>query len=273
MRNSHVWRAAPAAAFALALAAPASADVTIKAKMTRQARGQTMASESTIMIKGASMRTDMTVDGVSQTWIIDVKDRRYISLDSRTRTATVTSVDVLKDQIEEMNVGPMTMEFAPTGEKKTVAGMVCDGYRIDATMPLNMRGGQSRAALGVGEPEPLDMTMTMTMTGLFWSAKDAPGQEEFSAFMKTASDAGIVLVNPSQRGLADTDELMRKIAEAGLPCASKLDVSMAGGIGEMARMLRRTGKSSMASDTVSGSTEALDGALFAVPDGYTVKSP
>ena len=94
-----------AAAIALALAAPTSADVTIKAKMTRQARGQTMASESTIMIKGASMRTDMTVDGMPQTWIIDVKGRRYISLDSRTRTATVTNADALNDQIEEMNAG------------------------------------------------------------------------------------------------------------------------------------------------------------------------
>ncbi len=253
MTFSHAWRMVPVAALALAIAAPASADVTITSKMTMQAMGQNMASESTIMIKGGSMRTEMSVNGMPQVSIIDVKGRRYITLDPKARTATVTSADAMKDQMEQMGAGDMTMEVTPTGETKTIAGMNCDGYTISVTMPMNM-GGQS---------------VTMTMGGPSWSAKDAPGVEDFFGFMKQASDAGMFLVNPSQRGQAGAGELMRKMAEAGLPCASDLEVGMAGG-GEMAAMMSQMGKSTMSSETVSVTAGALDEALFAIPDGYTV---
>jgi len=105
MTFSHAWRMVPVAALALAIAAPASADVTITSKMTMQAMGQNMASESTIMIKGGSMRTEMSVNGMPQVSIIDVKGRRYITLDPKARTATVTSADAMKDQMEQMGAG------------------------------------------------------------------------------------------------------------------------------------------------------------------------
>jgi len=149
------------------------------------------------------------------------------------------------------SISPLAV--SATGETKTIAGMNCDGYTISVTMPMNM-GGQS---------------VTMTMGGPSWSAKDAPGVEDFFGFMKQASDAGMFLVNPSQRGQAGAGELMRKMAEAGLPCASDLEVGMAGG-GEMAAMMSQMGKSTMSSETVSVTAGALDEALFAIPDGYTV---
>jgi hypothetical protein len=256
MRLSHVWRLVPVTALALAIAAPASADVTIKSKMTMQAMGQTMASESTLMIKDGFMRTDMSVNGMPQTSIIDLNGHRYITLDPRNRTATVMSADAMKAQMEQAGAGDMTMDITPTGDTKTVAGMSCAGYTINVSMPMNM-GGQA---------------MTMTMTGPSWSAKDVPGAEDFFAFMKLASEAGMLLVNPGQQGQANAGELMRKMAEAGLPCASELEVGMAGG-GEMAAMMSQMGKSSMVNETVSVSTDTLDEALFAIPDGYTVKNP
>ena len=255
MSSIHVWRAGAVAALALTLAAPASADVTIKSKTNMQGMGQTMASESTIMIADGFMRTDMIFNGMAQTSIIDVKGRRYITLDPRTKTATVTSADAMQQQMDQMGAGDMTLDVTPTGETKTIAGMSCSGYAVKVSMPMNM-GGQS---------------MTMTMTGPSWSAKDAPGAEDFSGFMKAASDAGMFLVNPGQRGQANASELMQKMAETGLPCASDLEMGMAGG-GEMAAMMSQMGKSTMTSETVSVSTDTLDAALFAIPDGYTVKN-
>ncbi len=255
MSSSHIWRAGAVAVLASALAVPASADVTIKSKMTMQGMGQNMASESTIMIKDGFMRTDMALNGVQQTSIIDVKGRRYITLDPRTKTATVTGADAMQKQMDQMGAGDMTVDVTPTGETKSVAGMSCDGYTINVTMPMNM-GGQS---------------VTMTMSGPSWSAKDAPGAEDFFAFMKAASDAGMFLVNPSQRGQANAGELMRKMSEAGLPCASDLEMGMAGS-GEMAAMMGQMGKSTMTNETVSVSTDTLDAALFSIPDGFTVKN-
>lgn len=256
MSSNHVWRVGAVAILASALAVPASADVTIKSKMTMQGMGQTMASDSTIMIKDGSMRTDMTLNGVEQISIIDVPGRRYIMLDPRTKTATVTSADAMQEQMDRMGAGDMTVDIAPTGETKSIAGMSCDGYTIKVSMPMNM-GGQS---------------MTMTMSGPSWSAKDAPGAKDFFAFMKAASDAGMFLVNPTQRGQANAGELMRKMSEAGLPCASDLEMAMAGS-GEMAAMMGQMGKSTMTNETVSVSTDTLDASLFAIPDGYTVKNP
>jgi len=255
MSSFQIWRAGAVAILAAALAVPASADVTIKSKMSVQGMGQTMASESTIMIKDGFMRTDMNLNGMQQTSIIDVKGRRYIVLDPRTRTATVTSGDAMQQQMDQMGAGDLTLEVTPTGETKTVAGMRCDGYTINVSMPMNM-GGQS---------------VTMTMSGPSWSAKNAQGAEDFFAFMKAASDAGMFLVNPGQRGQGSAGELMRKMAEAGLPCASDLEMGMAGG-GEMAAMLSQMGKSTMSNETVSVTTDTLDEALFAIPDGYTVKN-
>ena len=255
MSSTQILRAGAVAALALALAAPASADVTIKSKMSMQGMGQTMASESTIMIADGFMRTDMTLNGMQQISIIDVKGRRYITLDPRAKTATVTSADAMQQQMDQMGAGDMTVDVTPTGETKTIAGMSCAGYTIKVTMPMNM-GGQA---------------VTMTMSGPSWSSKDAPGAEDFAAFMKAASDAGMFLVNPSQRGQANAGELMRKMSEAGLPCASDLEMGMEGG-GEMAAMMSQMGKSTMSNETVSVSTDALDAALFAIPDGYTVKN-
>ena len=86
-----------------------------------------------------------------------------------------------------------------------------------------------------------------------------------------ASDAGMFLVNPSQRGQAGAGELMRKMAEAGLSCAFDFELGMEGG-GEMAAMMSQMGKSTMSNETVSVTTDTLDAALFAIPDGYTVKN-
>jgi len=255
MSSIQVWRAGAVAALALALAIPASADVTIKSKTSMQAMGQTMASESTFMVKDGFMRTDMTFNDMQQTSIVDLKGRRYITLDPRTKTATVSSADALKQKMDEMGAGEMTADIAPNGDTKTVAGMTCNGYTVRVSMPMNL-GGQS---------------MTMTMTGVSWSAKDAPGAKDFYEFTKAASEAGMLLVNPSQQGQASAGELMRKMSEAGLPCASALEMSMAAG-GEAGAMMSQMGTSTMTSETVSVSTDTLDAALFAIPDGYTVKN-
>jgi hypothetical protein len=209
-----------------------------------------------MMIKDGFMRTDTTVNGVPQTMIIDVEGRRYITLNPQAREAIVTSADAMQAQMQQMGAGDMSVEVAPTGDTRSVAGMPCAGYTLNVTMPMDM-GGQM---------------LTMTMSGPAWSSKDAPGAEDFAGFMTMASEAGMFLVSPGQQGQAGgAAELMRKMAETGLPCASDLEVGMAGG-GEMAAMMSQMGKSSMTNETVSVSTEPLDGALFAIPDGYSVKN-
>jgi hypothetical protein len=230
--------------------------VTVKSKTTMNAMGRTMVSDSTMMIKDGFMRTDTTVDGTPQTMIIDVKGRRYIALNPQAREAIVTSADAMQNQMQQMGAGEVSVEVTGTGETRSVAGMKCSGYTINVSMPMNM-GGQ---------------TLAMTMSGPAWSSKDAPGAKDFAAFMTIASQAGMLLVSPGQQGQAGgAGELMRKMAETGLPCASDLEVAMAGS-GEMAAMMSQMGKSAMTNETVSVSTEALDDALFAIPDGYSVKN-
>jgi len=221
-----------------------------------QMMGQVTTSESTIKVKNGFMRTDTTVNGVPQTMIIDVKGRRYISLNAGAREATVTDADAMAAQMAQAGASDLSLRLNPTGDTKSIAGLSCDGYTVTVSMTMNM-GGQA---------------MPMTMTGPAWSSKSAPGAKEYAAFMAMASDSGMFLVTPGQRGQGGgTAELMKKMAEAGLPCASEFEIGM--GSGEMAAMMSQMGKSSMTNETTSVSTAPLDDSLFAIPDGYTIKKP
>ncbi len=259
MRRRTLGVTAGLAIAGLALARPAAADVTIRAKTTTLTLAQTLAAETVTYVKGQFMRVDTTMNGREQITIFDVDTRKYTILNPQTHEAIVT--DAASFDRNAPAAGGPTIEMTPTGETKEVAGLTCEGYTLKVAMPMT-----------VGEE-----TATLTMNGPVWASKSAPGAREYAAFLRKAVTAGLILgdpraarVQPDQaRG---TSALLERIGQAGVPCESDFQMSVEGQ-GPMAGAMGRMGGSEMKVETLLVTTDPIDPDLFAIPKGYTIKNP
>jgi len=256
MRPTYVLTACLAVA-ALALARPAAADVTVKATTTTQARERTMKAETTTYIHGGAMRVETSMEGHVQITILDVDARRFTILNPDAKEAIVT------DAVTRAGAGGSpegaSVELTPTGETKEIAGLTCEGYTLKVSMP--MPAGQE--------------TVTMKMSGPVWASKNAPGAQEYAAFLEKAAAAGLILGDPraarAQPAQAvGTSDVLEKMGRAGVPCGSDFQMSVSG-TGPMAAAMARMGGSEMKIETTSVSTAPVDPALFEIPKGYSVR--
>lgn len=242
----------------LALARPAAADVTIRAKVTTLTMAQTLTAETVTYVKGRFMRVDTTMNGGGQATIFDVDARTFTVLNPQTHEALVADAATF-DRKAAATGGP-TVEMTPTGESKETAGLTCEGYALKVTMPMT-----------VG-PE----TATLTMSGPVWASKGAPGAKEYAAFLQKAVAAGLILGDPrAARAQPDqargTSELLERIGQAGVPCGSDFQMSVAGP-GPMAAAMAGMGGSEMKVETLSVTTDPIAPDLFVIPKGYTIKN-
>ncbi len=204
-------RMAFATLVAIACAVPAYADVTIKATSSG-AMGN--AAPTTIAIKGAKMRQDVSMGGATFTTIIDAAAKQMIVLDAGTREAVVYDLAKLTADMQKVaGASDAKVSMTPTGETRQILGARCTGYVVNVTMPITMQG---RAA-------------TVTIGGPVWIAKDAPGTADWVNFYKLAGDNGLFFASP--RGGAQearTQALMYKaLAEAGgIPYEQEIRVTI-----------------------------------------------
>jgi hypothetical protein len=77
------------AAFAAA-ACSAYADVTVTTQTSGKAAFIDLGGEGVSQFKGTSQRTDQTIKGKTQALIIDIDGRRFVSLDTKKKSATVS---------------------------------------------------------------------------------------------------------------------------------------------------------------------------------------
>ncbi len=241
----------------LALPRPAAADVTVKATTTTEAMGRTMTAETTTYIHGGSMRVDTRMEGHVQITILDVDARRFTILNPETQEAIVT--DAATREGAGGSPEGATVELTPTGESREMAGLACEGYTLKVTMP--MAAGQE--------------TVMLAMSGPVWASKDAPGAQEYAAFLEKAAAAGLILGDPraarAQPAQAvGTSDVLEKMGRAGVPCGSDFRMSVSG-TGPMAATMARMGGSEMKVETTSVSTAPVDPGLFAIPKGYSVR--
>lgn len=259
-------RVIPALALALAVAAPAWADVTIVQTTSGKGGPMGLSGESVTYLKGHRMRTDMTVRGKKLSTIIDLEKRQFISLETDKREAEITDMAAIAQSLQAYKTSDIKATMTPTGNKKSILGYDAQEYDLRVVLPFQIpEEGRSGG----------DMQLAMSMGGPVWLAKDAPGHDEYMAFYMTMAERGLFFGDPraakaapgQTRGMV---EMYKRMSEAGMPLVSELQFKMEGG-GPMGGLMSRMGGGSITSTVTKIATDAVDDALFEIPAGYKVK--
>jgi hypothetical protein len=251
----------------LASAAVAHADVTVNTTTTGKASIMNVGGEGVNLIKGKRMRTDSMVGGRQVSLIIDIDNLRFVELDDKKKSATITPLASIADELSKVGVGAMQATLTKTSQTKTVSGMPCTVHDIRVSMPFTP----------VGEPGQ-GMDMNMLLSGTVCLSTSAPGLADYQAFYKAAADSGFIFGSPltakSPTGAAQAKAyaaLTNKMAEAGMALESHVTISAAGD-NPMSAMMGKLA----ASDITTGVTKAEVGDVpadqFDVPAGYKVKT-
>lgn len=251
------------ALFAVALSAPALADVTVKGTGTGKGMGASATITTVTYIKGNKMRTDTVTGDTTRTMIFDVDGQKLYSFDSKKKEADVWDMQAFGAGItDSVDLSAMKASIKPNGKTKEIAGKSAAGYDTSIELPTTL-GGRS------------GMKMTLMLEGPVWIVKGAPGTADYVAFYKAALAKGWIFGDP--RGAKGNPghakamaEMQRQfIAIGGIPYETEQNMKM-GGDGPMAGMMAKMGMS--ATNTVdSVDTGALAADLFAPPAGYKLK--
>src|SRR5687768_15920219 len=159
---------------ALWLAAPAFADVTVKATGTGKGMGMGGTMATMTYIKGNKMRTDTVMGDTTRTMIFDVDAQRLYSFDSKKKEADAWDMQAFGPGLaESVDTSNMKASVKPNGQTRQIAGKTATGYDMELSLPATM-GGKS------------GMKMTVMIAGPLWIVKGAPGTAEYINFYKGA---------------------------------------------------------------------------------------
>lgn len=242
-----------------AIAAPAAADVTFKRKNEGKLVTGLMSGNSVQFLKGSKMRDDQTIGGMQTSTIIDVASQKTISLNHQKREAEVYDMAKIGAEIEkQLPVSDIQARVSPTGQTRQVAGIKCTVHDMEVAVPMEM-GGEK---------------ITFVMFGPVCLARDAPGQADMAAFYKAAADKGMFFGDPraarAQPGqLKGMTAMYQKMAALGVPLAQEMNIKFEGS-GPMAGMMSKMGGTTMTTEVVSISSEAIPDSTFEVPADYKV---
>ena len=254
------------AVLAVSAATSAHADVTVNTTTS----GKTIVDISgtgVISIKGTRQRSDSMVGGRNQALIIDIDGRRFVDIDDKKKSATVTSLDSIASDLQKVGVGTINATLTKTAQTKTVAGFPCTVHDIKLSLPFSPTGQTGQG-----------MDLNMLLTGTVCLSTSAPGLADYQKFYKAAAESGFIFGDPrtakSPTGAAQAKayaEITRKMAEAGMALETDINID-ASGDSPMAGMFAKLAKGHIVT-TVTGVT-AGDVApdKFEIPAGYKVKN-
>ena len=245
----------------------AHADVTVISTTAGKASIIDVGGTSTSLIKGNRMRTDSQMGKRDNSLIIDIDGRRFVDIDDRKKSATVTPLDSLHEELEKAGVGSIQATLRKTAQTKKVAGYDCTVHDVSVTLPFSITG------------HPGDgMDMNMLMSGQVCLSSDAPGLADYQKFYRASADSGFIFGDPraarSPTGAAQAKayaELTRKMAEAGMALESHVTIT-ASGNGPMAGMMGKLAASDITSTVTQITVGDLPAEKFDVPAGYKVKT-
>jgi hypothetical protein len=257
------------AAAALALALPASADVTLKQSISGKGLGMSGQTTGVTYIKGLRMRSDVQVGDRTQTSVFDLDTQKLYMFDSRKKEADVWDMAAFAGELAKtIDAASMQVSLKPNGQTKTIAGQQAAGYDLQIAVPAAMPGST-------------ETTMTVTLSGPTWIVKNAPGTADYLRFYKAAAEKGWVLSDPraakgSPGQARAMTEMYRQLAEAGgiaYETDMQIKMSAAPGSGNpLGGLLARIGNMSTASVVQSVDTGALADDLFGPPAGYKLNT-
>ena len=251
----------------LATAGAAHADVTVNTTTAGKASIMNVGGDGVNLIKGKRMRTDSMVGGHAVSMIIDIDNMRFVDLDDKKKSATVTPLAAIADELAKVGVGAMQATLTKTAQTKTVAGLSCTVHDIRVSMPFTP----------VGQPGQ-GMDMNMVLSGTVCLSTSAPGLADYQAFYKAAADSGFIFGNPvtakTPTGAAQAKAyaaLTKKMAEAGMALESHVVIS-ATGDNPMAGMMGKLAASDITTTVTKIEPGDVPADKFDIPAGYKVKT-
>jgi hypothetical protein len=254
-------------AFTAVASTSAFADVTVTTITTGKAAFINVGGEGVNQIKGTRMRTDQMFGGKPQALIMDIDGRRFVDLDAKKKSAVVTPLEAIADELQKVGVGTMQATLTKTAQTKEIAGYPCTVYDISVSLPFSPTG-----KTGEG------MDLNMGMSGTVCLSTSAPGLADYQKFYKAAADSGFIFGDPraakSPTGAAQAKayaELTRKMVEAGMALESQIHIG-ANGDGPMAAMFAKVAKSDISTTVTKIDTASLPADAFEIPADYKVKT-
>lgn len=244
-----------------AVASPALADVTLKSKGGGTGMVGAVSGDMTQYVKGLKTRIDQTSGkGRQTTTIIDVLERQMIVVDHDAKEVEIINMTSLAESLGKAGATDIATSITPTTQTRQVAGQPCTVYNLKVAVPMQMGNA----------------AMKMVMSGPQCLVKNGPGQADFAAFYRAASEKGIFLDAAQAKARpamakAMTD-MYKQMAELGVPFASEMNIGIDAGEagGPMAEMMKKM-NNTITTEVTSVSTAAIDAAMFEVPAGYKVK--
>ena len=263
--------------FVVAVQVSVGADVTIVTTMSIQgapagAMDPANPPKMTLRVKGMKMRTDTDAGGMSMGSIADVSAKQMIILNGAEKSARILDASTpAASGAPGVTIPKLNPVIKPTGQKRTIDGVVCDEYSFTMAMEMAAMSGGMQLP-----PEAAEMMkdVRMLFDGSFWVAKSGPGVDEVVAFTRASLAAGLPsLMAASMPGLSGgMDELMAAAAKLeGVTYLTEMTMRVEGS-GQLAEMMRQQQGQGMkmTMKVTSVSTDPIPDSMFAVPDGYKV---
>lgn len=254
-------RALMAIGLAVALAAPAYADLTLKQTSTGKGLGMSGTTTATTYIKGSKMRSDTVIGDKTQSIIFDLDAQKMYMFESKKKDADVYDMAAFARDIGiQVDSANMKVSMTANGQAKEISGKTAAGYDLEISVPAAMGGAK-------------EMMMVINMSGPIWIVKDAPGTADYTGFYKAAVEKGWIFSDPraakAQPGQAKAmAEMYHQLARAG-GIAYETDMRMRiSGEGPMAALFSKMGNVSFNNRVDSVETAPLADDLFVPPAGY-----
>jgi hypothetical protein len=245
----------------------AHADVTVNVTTAGKASFINVGGDGVTQIMGNRMRSEQTVGGNPQVLIIDIDGRRFVNLDAKKKSAVVTPLDSISDELQKIGLADIQATLTKTPETKKVAGLSCTVHDVNARFPFSLSGQPNQG-----------MDVTMLMAGKVCLSTDAPGLADYQRFYRAAADSGFIFGDPrvakSPQGAAQARgyaALTKKMADAGMALESQINIT-ATGDGPVAAMMAGLAKSNITTTVTQVTEGPLAASLFDIPSDYKVKT-
>ncbi len=227
-----------------AVASPVVADVTVKSKGTSAGMVGAKVGDMTQQIKGQKVRIDQTT-GEGRQIIDNHRHRSKADGDAQSRLEGSRGDrhdQPGRDAREGRRGRHQRLDHADTRYRQ-IAGQTCNVYDLKVAVPMP-----------VGKT-----TMAMVLSGPQCLVKNGPGQADFLAFYRAASEGGGFLDANQAKGQpamakAMTD-MYRKMSELGVPFATEMKMGIEGE-GPMAEAMKKMG-STITTEVTSISTAPI----------------
>jgi|GEM_PF-785111 len=245
----------------LASSLPALADLTLHGRSGIISMNRPSLGQETLYIRNQQLRRDINYQGRAFTYLYDIASREIVAIDhfmrQATRHAMAPATPATGQRERKRADDGVRVELNATGERRPLQGWQCAEQRLTARVP---------ASLG-------EESTTVVLEGTLWLAAKTREQSEFDRFLRALGNDDFFMGAPNLASAQSQamNETLRRILPRGVLCAVDVEVRYEGG-GRLAELgSRMATRVSLAWDRYS--TDRIDAAPFAIPEGYRVIGP